>query len=73
MWPRDDSMHVIEFDDFFIIRPAIVFNNYGSENFTKTAHGEKGKAVPLDFEYNSFNTPHYLNVEEIKDFLAKVK
>ena len=73
MCPRDDSMHVIEFDDFFIIRPAIVFNNYGSENFTKTALGEKGNAVPLDFEYNSFNNPHYLNVEEIKDFLAKVK
>ncbi|HAO90891.1 MAG: UDP-N-acetylglucosamine 4,6-dehydratase (inverting) [Succinivibrio sp.] len=73
MCPRDDSMHVIEFDDFFIIRPAIVFNNYGSENFTKTALGEKGNAVPLDFEYNSFNNPHYLNVEEIKDFLAKGK
>ena len=27
MCPKDDSMHVIEFNDFFILRPSITFNS----------------------------------------------
>lgn len=64
MCPRDDFQHTIEFDNFFIIKPSIVFSNIDAD-FTTTALGEKGKLVEPNFEYNSFNNPHYLSVEEL--------
>lgn len=64
MCPRDDFQHTIEFDKFFIIKPSIVFSNINAD-FTTTALGEKGKLVEPNFEYNSFNNPHYLSVEEL--------
>lgn len=64
MCPRDDFQHTIEFDNFFIIKPSIVFSNIDAD-FTTTALGEKGKLVEPNFEYNSFNNPHYLTVEEL--------
>lgn len=64
MCPRDDFQHTIEFDKFFIIKPSIVFSNIDAD-FTTTALGEKGKLVEPNFEYNSFNNPHYLTVEEL--------
>ena len=32
------------------------------------ALGEQGKPVPSEFEYNSGNNPHFLNIEEIREF-----
>lgn len=64
MCPRDDFQHTIEFDNFFIIKPSIVFSNIDAD-FTTTALCEKGKLVEPNFEYNSFNNPHYLTVEEL--------
>ncbi|MCK0514399.1 UDP-N-acetylglucosamine 4,6-dehydratase (inverting) [Anaerobiospirillum sp. NML120448] len=64
MCPRDDFQHTIEFDNFFILKPSIVFSNIDAD-FTTTALGEKGKLVEPNFEYNSFNNPHYLTVEEL--------
>lgn len=72
MCPRDDAMHIIEFDKFFIIRPAITYVNKDNTYLT-TKMGEKGAPVAHDFEYNSFNNPHYLSIDEIKQFLEKAK
>ena len=66
MCPRDDFQHTIEFDNFFILKPSIVFSNIDAD-FTTTALGEKGKLVEPNFDYNSFNNPHYLTVEELVD------
>ena len=71
MCPKDDSMHVIEFNDFFIIRPSITFNSRSSDCYKTTMLCEQGKPVELGFEYNSKNNPNFLNVEEIRDFLQK--
>ena len=73
MCPKDDSLHVIEFDKFFIIRPSITFSTFSNDNYSTTAVGEKGKPVAVGFEYNSLNNPHYLSVEEIRECLEKVK
>ena len=62
MCPRDDYMHTLEFDSFFIIKPTI---SVSCHNFNTTMLGEEGKPVAPYFEYNSFNNPHYLSVEEI--------
>lgn len=67
MCPREDYMHVVEFDKFFIIRPAISFTTAtGADNYYETCIGEKGKAVPAGFEYNSRNNPVYMNDDELK-------
>ena len=62
-----------KFDKFFIIRPSITFSTFSNDNYSTTAVGEKGKPVAAGFEYNSLNNPHYLSVEEIREFLEKVK
>ena len=72
MCPRDDSVHTIEFKDFFIIRPSIsLFGKHGPVAYRTTKIGEEGKPVPIGFEYNSFNNPHYLTVKEIVEFLEQ--
>ncbi|MGN1280591.1 MAG: UDP-N-acetylglucosamine 4,6-dehydratase (inverting) [Succinivibrio sp.] len=73
MCPRDDAMHVLEFDKFFIIKPSIMFTGLSCDSYATTKICEVGKPVALDFEYNSKNNPVYLSVEEIRDFLDKVK
>lgn len=66
MCPRDDFQHTIEFEKFFIIKPSINFSSRVNKyDYTETALGEKGTPVPQNFEYNSFNNPHYLTVEEL--------
>jgi UDP-N-acetylglucosamine 4,6-dehydratase len=73
MCPRDDFQHVIEFDDFFIIRPSIVtFSNSGPLRYLTTELGEKGSPVIRNFEYNSHTNPDYMDVEQIREFLKKV-
>lgn len=64
MCPRDDFQHTIEFEHFFIIKPSIVFTTHCND-FETTCFSEKGKPVPVNFEYNSFNNPKYLTVEEL--------
>ncbi|MGN0894475.1 MAG: UDP-N-acetylglucosamine 4,6-dehydratase (inverting) [Succinivibrio sp.] len=73
MCPRDDAMHVLEFDNFFIIKPSIIFTGLSSDSYVTTRLGETGKPVAIDFEYNSKNNPVYLSVQEIREFLEKVK
>lgn len=73
MCPRDDYQHVIEFDDFFIIRPSIAtFSNATPLRYLTTGLGEKGCPVIRNFEYNSQTNPDFMNVEEIREFLKKV-
>ena len=60
MCPSDDSHLTIEFDDYFVISPSIVF--YSRPN---NAIGEKGSKVDQGFEYSSGNNPVFLNKEEI--------
>jgi UDP-N-acetylglucosamine 4,6-dehydratase len=67
MCPADDSHLTVEFDDHFVITPAITFQTMSSD-YKVNALGEQGKPVPGEFEYNSGNNPHFLNIEEIQEF-----
>ena len=72
MCPHDDALHVVEFDDFFVIRPAYNLSISSSELiYLETALHEKGHPVKADFEYNSLNNPWYMDIEEIRQFLEK--
>jgi len=67
MCPADDSHLTVEFDDYFIISPSIVFYSRKID-FTENAIGEKGRLVVQGFEYNSGANKHFLDVSEIKDY-----
>lgn len=71
MCPSDDSHLTIEFDDFFILSPSIVFNDKNND-FTETEIGEKGKPVKSGFEYNSGNNPVFLDTKELSAMLEQV-
>lgn len=64
MCPKDDSHLVLEFEEYYVIRPTISFG--WKVDYTLNQLNEKGVPVTEDFEYNSLNNPHYLTVNEIK-------
>ena len=66
MCPADDSHLTIEFNDHFVIAPAIDFVDR-TNSFTKNCLDEEGVLVPRGFEYNSGNNPVFLSIDEIKE------
>ncbi len=67
MCPKDDSMHVIEFEEFYIIRPSISFSAKSTPLvYLKTEVGEPGRPVAQGFEYNSLTNPDYMSIENIR-------
>ncbi len=62
MCPADDSHLTLEFDDHYVIKPTIQFNNIC--DFTTNMLGEKGKPVEQGFEYNSGNNREWLTHEQ---------
>jgi UDP-N-acetylglucosamine 4,6-dehydratase len=67
MCPADDSHLTLEFDDHFVICPAIKFHN-SHRSYDVNGLGEKGTAVKLGFEFNSANNPRFLTVDEIRQY-----
>lgn len=67
MCPADDSHLTLEFDDHYVIRPTIQFHSLDIDHHVN-AVGERGKPVPDGFEYHSGNNPHFLSVDELREF-----
>ncbi|WP_215397896.1 UDP-N-acetylglucosamine 4,6-dehydratase (inverting) [Rheinheimera oceanensis] len=67
MCPGDMSYHTFEFDDHFVIAPAIKFFNR-SNDFSSNALQEQGKLVTPGFEYVSDSNPDFLSVEQMRQF-----
>ncbi len=67
MCPADDSHLTLEFKDHFVIRPSIRFHR-GEYDYSINHLNEHGKPVAQGFEYNSGNNPHFLSVDEIREF-----
>jgi UDP-N-acetylglucosamine 4,6-dehydratase len=68
MCPQDDSHLTFEFDDHYVIQPTIKFWRATNSSYEKNAPREAGRAVSQGFEYNSGTNPHFLDVEEIREF-----
>lgn len=64
MCPADDAHLTVEFDDHYVIKPAITFVQ--PVDHTANALGEAGRPVPDGFVYESGSNPHFLTVEELK-------
>jgi UDP-N-acetylglucosamine 4,6-dehydratase len=63
MCPADDSHLTLEFDDHYVIKPAIQFS--GPADFSENRLGERGRPVEPGFEFHSGRNPHFLSIEEI--------
>jgi UDP-N-acetylglucosamine 4,6-dehydratase/5-epimerase len=67
MCPSDDSHLTLEFHDHFVLRPTIRFH-HDDIDYTTNKLGEAGKPVQQGFEFNSGTNPHFLNLDEIRQF-----
>jgi UDP-N-acetylglucosamine 4,6-dehydratase len=70
MCPADDSHLTVEFKDYFVIAPSITFFTRDND-FTSNAIGDIGKIVEQGYEYNSGTNPHFLNLDEIRNYNDK--
>lgn len=70
MVPEELAHHSIEFDDHYVITPAISFFE-DSIDFTKNRLGEIGRQVTEKFEYHSGTNPHFLSVQELVELDKK--
>lgn len=68
MCPSDDAHLTLEFDDHFIIQPAIQFN--APHDFSVNALGQKGRKVPEGFAYSSENNTQWLDSEGLLAMLC---
>lgn len=67
MCPGDYSHLTIEFDDHYVISPTIRFVGEDVQ-YQENLLYEKGVSVNVGYEYHSGNNPHFLTVDEIKEF-----
>ncbi|MCW8107597.1 UDP-N-acetylglucosamine 4,6-dehydratase (inverting) [Alteromonas ponticola] len=66
MVPEEMAHHTVEFDDHYVITPAIKFFDKNVD-YLKNKAGETGVAAPDKFEYHSGRNPHFLTVDELKE------
>ncbi|WP_395344358.1 UDP-N-acetylglucosamine 4,6-dehydratase (inverting) [Ningiella sp. W23] len=64
MVPEEMAHHSVEFDDHYVITPAIKFTGL-DVNYAHNKLLEKGKVCTESFEYHSGTNPHFLSVEEL--------
>lgn len=65
MCPADYAHLTLEYDDHYVLTPAITFYSRSNE-FQMNQMKELGRPVQEDFEYSSNKNPIFLLVEEIK-------
>ncbi|MDT0593802.1 UDP-N-acetylglucosamine 4,6-dehydratase (inverting) [Glaciecola petra] len=64
MVPEEMAHHSIEFEDHFVITPAITFFE-DAVNYKQNKLFEKGTQVSDKFEYHSGTNPHFLSINEL--------
>jgi UDP-N-acetylglucosamine 4,6-dehydratase/5-epimerase len=63
MCPCDDSHLTLEFDEHYVIKPAIQFS--GPVDFAVSGLGERARPVEQGFEYHSGTNRQFLTIDEI--------
>ena len=66
MVPRDDARNTVEFDDYYVIKPAFRY-------FERRFKEDNCKPVPEDFEYNSGTNTWFLTLDEMKDMIKHLE
>ena len=72
MCPMDDSHLTVEFEDHYVILPAIRFSAKKTDNTVNNLL-EKGLFVKQEFEYNSGTNLHFLSTDEILEYNAQAE
>jgi UDP-N-acetylglucosamine 4,6-dehydratase len=67
MCPMDDSHLTVEFEDHYVILPAIRFSAKKIDNTVNNLL-ERGSFVKQGFEYSSGTNPHFLSADEILEY-----
>jgi UDP-N-acetylglucosamine 4,6-dehydratase/5-epimerase len=67
MCPSDDSHLTIEFKDYYLITPSIVFFDR-KMSFNENIFGGKGEPVAEGFEYSSGNNSNFLDIDSINSY-----
>lgn len=65
MVPEEMAHHSLEFENHYVITPAIIFFEKNMD-YKKNKLGEIGLPVADKFEYHSGTNPHFLSVEELR-------
>ncbi len=71
MCSENESHLTLEFNDFYLIKPSIVFFEENI-NYKKNKLNEIGKNVRKNFSYSSDNNPKFLNISEIKTYIKQL-
>ncbi len=66
MCPKDDSHLTIEFQNYFLIKPAIKFTDSDIDYLKNIKDNSLGKPMSQGFSYNSRDNKHFLSIDEIK-------
>lgn len=66
----DTAWQTIEFERHFVVKPSFKFNRIDVDYLT-AANGEQGKPVAGDFDYNSFNNPHYVSADALRAMIEQ--
>jgi len=67
--PEDSAKDIIEFKDYYLIRPTKDFSKGTTYNYQLNKKEEKGKFVKPNFVYSSNTNSHFLNSTEIKKLI----
>ena len=67
MCPMDDSHLTVEFEDHYVILPAIRFSGKKNDNTVNNLL-ERGFFVKQGFEYSSGTNPYFLSTDEILEY-----
>jgi UDP-N-acetylglucosamine 4,6-dehydratase len=65
MITRDDARNTVEFNDYYVIKPAFRF-------FIRRFCEDDCQPVPEDFEYNSETNPNWLSPQELDEILRNL-
>jgi UDP-N-acetylglucosamine 4,6-dehydratase len=65
MVPKEDARNTVEYEDYFLIKPAFRF-------FTRRFCADGCESVSEDFEYNSGTNPDFLDIEEMKKLVDEL-
>ena len=64
MVPLDESRNTFEYDDYYVITPALQF-------FNKRFNEDNAKKLPDEFEYNSKTNSKWLSVDKLMEMINK--
>lgn len=67
-----DSLHTVEFSNYYVILPSYVNDNKEwVEKFRLESNGKPGKFCDKGFSYNSGTNENFLSIEQIRDLISQ--